>query len=43
MREIVNASARVACAAIDEVRLCRSLSIVATNDFDALSFEIGTA
>ena len=28
VREIVNASARVACAAIDEVRLCRSLGIV---------------
>ena len=41
VREIVNASARVACAAIDEVRLCRSLSIVATNEFDALSFSRG--
>jgi citrate lyase subunit beta / citryl-CoA lyase len=41
VREIVNASPRVLCAAIDEVRLCRSLSILATEEFDALSFSRG--
>jgi citrate lyase subunit beta/citryl-CoA lyase len=41
VRDIVNASPRVVCAAIDEVRLCRSLSISATDEFDALSFSRG--
>lgn len=41
VREIVNASPRVVCAAIDEVRLCQSLAIVPTDAFDALSFSRG--
>jgi citrate lyase subunit beta/citryl-CoA lyase len=41
VREIVNASARIVCAAIDEVRLCKSLAIVPTDTFDALSFSRG--
>lgn len=41
VREIVTGSARIACAAIDEVRLCQSLAIVATDAFDALSFSRG--
>jgi citrate lyase beta subunit len=41
VREIVTASPRVACVAIDEARLCQSLSIVATDGFDALSFSRG--
>jgi citrate lyase subunit beta/citryl-CoA lyase len=41
VREIVTFSPRVACAAIDEVRLCQSLAIVPTDGFDALSFSRG--
>jgi citrate lyase subunit beta/citryl-CoA lyase len=41
VREIVTLSPRVACAAIDEVRLCQSLAIVPTDGFDALSFGRG--
>jgi citrate lyase subunit beta/citryl-CoA lyase len=41
VREIVTGSPRIACAAIDEVRLCQSLAIVATDGFDALSFSRG--
>jgi citrate lyase subunit beta/citryl-CoA lyase len=41
VREIVNASPRIACVGIDEVRLCRSLAILATDDFDVLSFSRG--
>jgi citrate lyase subunit beta/citryl-CoA lyase len=41
VREIVNASPRIVCAAIDEVRLCQSLAIVPTDAFDALSFSRG--
>jgi len=41
VREIVNASPRIVCAAIDEVRLCQSLAIVPTEAFDALSFSRG--
>src|SRR5262249_55244557 len=41
VRELVTGSPRVACAAIDEVRLCRSMGIVATDAFDALSFSRG--
>jgi citrate lyase subunit beta / citryl-CoA lyase len=41
VREIVNASGRVACVAIDEAQLCRSLRIVPTDDFDVLSFSRG--
>ena len=41
VREIVNSSARVRCAAIDEVQLCRSLDIVPSDDFDPLGFSRG--
>jgi citrate lyase subunit beta/citryl-CoA lyase len=41
VRELVTSSPRVACAALDEVRLSRSLGIVATDAFDALSFSRG--
>jgi len=41
VREVVNAGQRVKCAAIDEVRLCQSLGIVASDDFDPLSFSRG--
>jgi citrate lyase subunit beta/citryl-CoA lyase len=41
VREVVNASPRVVCAAVDEARLCRALSISATDEFDALSFSRG--
>jgi citrate lyase subunit beta/citryl-CoA lyase len=41
VREIVTASRRIACAAIDEARLCHSLAIVPTDNFDALSFSRG--
>lgn len=41
VREIVNASERIACAVIDEAQLCRSLEIVPTDDFDVLSFSRG--
>ncbi|MBV9324431.1 MAG: hypothetical protein JO352_11640 [Chloroflexi bacterium] len=41
VREIVNATARIRCAAIDEVQLCRSLAIVPTGEFDVLSFSRG--
>lgn len=41
VRELVNASARVACVAIDEVSLCQSLGIVPTTGFDPLSFSRG--
>jgi citrate lyase subunit beta/citryl-CoA lyase len=41
VREIVNASARVTCATIDEVSLCQSMAIEPTDDFDPLSFSRG--
>jgi len=41
VRQIVNASVRVRCTAIDEVSLCRSLGIVASDDFDPFSFSRG--
>lgn len=41
VREIVTASPRIACTAIDELRLCEALTIVPTDDFDALSFSRG--
>jgi citrate lyase subunit beta/citryl-CoA lyase len=41
VREIVNASGRITCAAIDEAQLCRSLNVVPTDEFDALSFSRG--
>jgi citrate lyase beta subunit len=41
VREIVTGSPRIQCAAIDEVRLCQALEIVATAGFDALSFSRG--
>ena len=41
VREIVNASPRIACTAIDEVQLCHALGIVPVEDFDALSFSRG--
>jgi citrate lyase subunit beta/citryl-CoA lyase len=41
VREIVNASPRIACTAIDEVRLCAALTIVPTDGFDALRFARG--
>ena len=37
-RDVVNASLRVRCAAIDEPSLCRSLAILPSDDFDPLSF-----
>lgn len=41
VREIVNASARTASVAIDEARLCQSMDIRPTADFDPLSFARG--
>ena len=41
VREIVNASPRIVCTAIDEVRLCEALTIVPADDFDALRFARG--
>jgi citrate lyase subunit beta/citryl-CoA lyase len=41
VREVVHASPRIACVAIDEPGLCRSISIVPTDAFDALSFSRG--
>lgn len=41
VRELVSASRRIACVAIDEVSLCRSLDIVPTAEFDPLSFSRG--
>jgi citrate lyase subunit beta/citryl-CoA lyase len=41
VRELLNASRRIACVALDEVSLCRSLGIVPTAEFDPLSFSRG--
>lgn len=38
VREIVNASPRATCVAIDEAQLCRSMGIVPTPAFDPLAF-----
>jgi citrate lyase subunit beta / citryl-CoA lyase len=38
VREVVNASPRVACAAIDEVSLARSFGITPSDEFDPLGF-----
>jgi citrate lyase subunit beta/citryl-CoA lyase len=41
VREILNASPRIRCAAIDEMALCQSLGIGPTEDFDPLTFSRG--
>ncbi len=41
VRQLVNASPRIASVAIDEASLARSMGIVATPDFDPLSFARG--
>jgi citrate lyase subunit beta/citryl-CoA lyase len=41
VREVVNASARVRCATVDEVSLCESLAIVPSADFDPFEFSRG--
>jgi citrate lyase subunit beta / citryl-CoA lyase len=41
VREVVNASPRVRCAAIDEPALCRSLDVVPTDTFDPFGFSRG--
>jgi len=41
VRQLLQASARITSVAIDEVRLCRSLGIVPSAAFDALSFSRG--
>ena len=40
-RQVVNASQRVRCTALDEVSLCRSLSIVPSDEFDPFGFGRG--
>jgi citrate lyase subunit beta/citryl-CoA lyase len=41
VREIINASPRIRCVALDETALCQSLGIGPTEDFDALTFSRG--
>src|SRR5438105_6492439 len=41
VREMLHASGRIACTAIDEVALCESLSIEPSDEFDALAFSRG--
>jgi citrate lyase subunit beta / citryl-CoA lyase len=41
VRELLNASRRIACVAIDEANLCRSMDIVPTAEFDPLQFSRG--
>jgi citrate lyase subunit beta/citryl-CoA lyase len=41
VREIVRASSRVAAVAIDEGRLCASMGIVRSSEFDPLAFSRG--
>src|SRR5260370_35333128 len=41
VRQLVNASPRIASVAIDEASLARSMGIVTTPDFDPLSFARG--
>jgi citrate lyase subunit beta/citryl-CoA lyase len=41
VREVVHASPRIACVALDEPGLCRSIGIIPTDAFDALSFSRG--
>jgi citrate lyase subunit beta/citryl-CoA lyase len=41
VRELVNASPRIASVAIDERSLCRSMGITATAEFDPLTFSRG--
>ncbi len=41
IREVINASPRIRSVAIDEMALCRSISIGPTEEFDALTFSRG--